>query len=187
MKKPMLILLILLLGSAAALGLIARRQPAAVQTMASATATPTAEPTATPTATPTAEPTATPTATPTAEPTTTPTATPTAEPTSAPTPEAVGGDMSLTVPGYGGDVTVSITVDAQGLITAMTVEADAEAPGLGRKCAEERWTAQFIGKTAPFALTAEAGDGANAVDAVSYATITSQAIINAVNTLLNVE
>lgn len=200
MKKPMLILLILLLASAVTLALIVRQEQA-VPAMAQVTATPTAEPTEAPTATPTAEPTEAPTATPTAEPTEAPTATPTAEPTEAPTatptaepteapmitPEAVGGEMTLTVPGYKSDVTVNITVNESGVITAMAVDASGETPGLGKKCEKENWLEQFIGKAAPFALAAEATEGANAVDAVSYATITSQAVIDAVNTLLGVE
>lgn len=172
MKKPMLMLLILLLAGAVTLALIARQEPAALPTMADVTATPTAEPTEAPAATPTAEP---------AE---APTATPTAEPTEAPTPEAVGGEMTLTVPGYQSGVTVTITVDGAGVITAMAVEAGEESPGLGRKCAEEGFTQQFIGKTAPFALAGEAAEGAARVDAVSYATVTSRAVVEAVNDLL---
>lgn len=165
MKKLMLILLVLLLAAALTLALIARQEPAVVPAMTEVTPTPTA--------------------TPTAEPTEAPTATPTAEPTEAPTLEAVGGEMTLKVPGYQSELTVSITVDGGGAITAMTVEAAEESPGLGRKCAEPRWLAQFIGRTAPFSL---AGDGnAQVVDAVSYATITSQAIVDAVNTLMNAE
>lgn len=211
MKKPMLMLLILLLVTAVTLALIARREPAVQPALAVVTTTPTedltTEPTAEPTEAPTAEPTAEPTATPTEAPTTEPTAEPTAEPTEAPTaettaeptaepteaptavptPEAVGGEMSVTVRGYQSDVTVGITVDADGVITAMTVEAGEESPGLGRKCAEARWTEQFIGKHAPFALAGEAEEGMNAIDAVSYATITSRTVVEAVNTLMGAE
>jgi len=95
--------------------------------------------------------------------------------------------MTLTVRGYKSDVTVTIVVDAQGVITDMTVDASGEDGGLGRKCEKESWIRQFIGKTAPFALTGVAAEGQQAVDAVSYATITSQAVIDAVNTLLNAE
>lgn len=181
MKKLMLILLVVLLGAALTLAVIARQEPAVIPAMTEVTPTPITEPTEAPTATPTTEPTEAPTPTPTTEPTEAPTPTP----TEAPTLEAVGGEMTLKVPGYQSELTVSITVDGGGAITAMTVEAAEESPGLGRKCAEPRWLAQFIGRTAPFSL---AGDGnAQVVDAVSYATITSQAIVDAVNTLMNAE
>lgn len=171
MKRPALILLILLLAAAITLGLLARQEEA-VPAMAQTAAT-TVVPSATSTEMPTEAPTPTLTATP--------------EPTEAPTPEAVGGEMTLTVPGYRSDVTVSITVDGNGVITAMTVDASGEDAGLGKKCEKDNWLEQFIGRTAPFALTAEAAEGMNAVDAVSYATITSRAVIDAVNTLLGVE
>jgi len=187
MKRPMLILLILLLAGAVTLALMARQEPDVLPAMAGTTTEPTAEPTAEPMAEPTELPTAEPTEIPTAEPTAVPTEAPTSEPTAIPTPEAIGGEMSLTVPGYQSDVTVTITVDETGLITAMTVEAGEESPGLGRKCAEEGFTAQFIGRRAPFALAGEEVEGAQTVDAVSYATVTSRAVLEAVNTLLATE
>ena len=211
MKKPMLILLIVLLAAAPTLAVIARQEPEVIPAMSGAvegstatptaesteipTATPTAGPTEIPTATPTAEPTEIPTATPTAGQTEIPTATPTAEPTEIPTatptaeptetPEAVGGEMTLKLPGYQSEIIVSITVDERGEVAAMAVNAAGEAPGLGRKCAEERWVAQFIGQRGPFSLTAEAGTVQ--IDAVSWATITSQAVVDAVNALMCAE
>ena len=217
MKKPALYLLVLLLTAATVLTVIARQEPEVVDTMAAVSVTPevtavseiTAEPTSEVTATleitaePTPEVTAVPevTATPeiTAEPTPevtatpemtealTPEATAVPESTEAPTPEAIGGEMSLAVPGYGGEVIVTIVVDEEGVITAMTAEVGSESPGLGRKCGEDRWLAQFIGRKAPFALAGEAADGMTPVDAISYATITSRALVEAVNTLLSSE
>lgn len=197
MKRPALILLILLLAAAITLGLIVRQEEA-VPAMTQTTDMPTEAPTAAVTADPVDVPTVTPTPTPTptwtpicntmpVTPSPTPTPTFTPVPTEAPTPEAVGGEMTLTVPGYRSDVIVSITVDGSGVITAMTVDASGEDAGLGKKCGKENWLEQFIGKTAPFALIGAAAEGTNAVDAVSYATITSQAVIDAVNTLLGAE
>lgn len=223
MKKPALMLLVLLLLAGTAVGLYARQEPAAVQTLANVMAAPTAMPTAEPTKAPTAEPTAEPTpeptetpaaappaeptgvpnAEPTPEPTETPTAAPTAEPaeeptaeptllpteasTVAPTPEAVGAEMSLTVQGFGGDVTVHVLLDEHGAIAELTADVACESKGTGRKCGEERWLEQFLGQTGPFALAQEALPGQTPIDAVSYATITSRAIIDAVNSLLMTE
>ena len=53
-----------------------------------------------------------------------------------------------------------------GTITALTVDASGETAGFGRKCGEEDFTAQFIGKTLPVTLGED-------VDAVAGATITS--------------
>ena len=75
----------------------------------------------------------------------------------------------------GAEITVNVT-DENGVITSLTVDASTQTPGLGQKCAEEAFTAQFIGKSAPLTL----GEG---IDAVASATITSQAVVDAVNSL----
>ena len=83
---------------------------------------------------------------------------------------------TATAAGYdGNDITVNVT-DENGVITALTVDASTQTPGLGQKCAEEAFTSQFVGKSAPLTL----GEG---IDAVASATITSQAVVDAVNSL----
>ena len=111
---------------------------------------------------------------------------PVEEPTEAPVateaPAATEAPMVLenaktaTIAGFGGaDITVQVT-DENGVITALTVDASSQTAGLGQKCAEEAFTSQFIGKSAPLTL----GEG---IDAVASATITSQAVVDAVNSL----
>ena len=83
---------------------------------------------------------------------------------------------TATAAGYdGNEITVQVT-DDNGVITSLTVDASTQTPGLGQKCAEEAFTSQFIGKSAPLTL----GEG---IDAVASATITSQAVVDAVNSL----
>ena len=106
---------------------------------------------------------------------------PVEEPTEAPAateePAAQTAEVkTATAAGYdGNDITVNVT-DENGVITSLTVDASTQTPGLGQKCAEEAFTAQFIGKSAPLTL----GEG---IDAVASATITSQAVVDAVNSL----
>ena len=106
---------------------------------------------------------------------------PVEEPTEAPAateePAAQTAEVkTATAAGYdGNEITVNVT-DENGVITALTVDASTQTPGLGQKCAEEAFTAQFIGKSAPLTL----GEG---IDAVASATITSQAVVDAVNSL----
>ena len=104
------------------------------------------------------------------------------EPVATEAPAATEAPMVLenaktaTIAGFGGaDITVQVT-DDNGVITALTVDASTQTPGLGQKCEEEAFTAQFIGKSAPLTL----GEG---IDAVASATITSQAVVDAVNSL----
>lgn len=74
--------------------------------------------------------------------------------------------------GFDSTVKVSVTMGAEGKIAALTVDASGETPSLGTKCAEEAFTSQFVGKTGPFSL---------GIDGVSSATVTSQAVADAIN------
>ena len=106
---------------------------------------------------------------------------PVEEPTEAPAateePAAQTAEIKTAkIAGFdGAEITVNVT-DDNGVITSLTVDASTQTPGLGQKCAEEAFTSQFKGKSAPFTL----GDG---IDAVASATITSQAVVDAVNSL----
>ena len=100
----------------------------------------------------------------------------TEEPAATEAPVALENAKNATIAGFGGaDITVSVT-DEDGVITALVVDASSQTPGLGQKCAEDAFTSQFIGKSAPLTL----GDG---IDAVASATITSQAVVDAVNSI----
>ena len=108
------------------------------------------------------------------------TAEPVEEPTEAPAateePAVLENAKTATIAGFGGaDITVQVT-DENGVITALVVDASTQTAGFGQKCAEEAFTSQFIGKSAPLTL----GEG---IDAVASATITSQAVVDAVNSL----
>ena len=99
------------------------------------------------------------------------------EPAAEPAAEAADV-LTATKPGYDNlDVTVSLTKAADGTVASLTVDASTQTPGLGQRCAEEAFTSQFVGKTAPFVL------GEN-VDAVASATLTSTAVVDAVNELM---
>ena len=90
-------------------------------------------------------------------------------------PKAQTGDFTVVGKGFGGDVTVKVTLDA-GKVVTLAVEADDETAGLGQKCADEEFTSQFIGKVLPVKLGED-------VDAVSGATITSTVVVEALNGL----
>ena len=81
---------------------------------------------------------------------------------------------TVIVPGFGGDITVQATLD-NGVISRLSISAPAETAGLGKLAEEEAFTRQFIGMTLPV--------DANSVEAISGATITTQAVIDALNSL----
>jgi len=77
--------------------------------------------------------------------------------------------------GFASDVRVQLTMDAAGVITGLAIESSGETPSFGTRCMEEPdFAKQFVGKTAPFAI------GGN-IDALAGATVTSTAVVNAVN------
>lgn len=88
---------------------------------------------------------------------------------------AEGRTANASVIGYGGPVLVRLTVDNSGVVTALEVGAErfAETEGVGSRVREPAFTDQWIGKKLPLQL----GD----IDAVSGATVSSQAVVDAVN------
>lgn len=78
--------------------------------------------------------------------------------------------------GYGGPVLVRLTLDGQGKITAIDVGGArfAETEGVGSRVKDEAFTGQFIGLTPPLTLNEQ-------VDAVAGATVSSRAVVDAVN------
>lgn len=94
-----------------------------------------------------------------------------------------GAGMAVTAQykGFGGAVTVMIGIDADGAITGVKVTEHAETPGLGTKAADPGYLEQYKGVTETTA--AHIRDDA-AIDAVSGATITSNAVYNSVSEAL---
>ncbi len=88
--------------------------------------------------------------------------------------ETAPAEAEASAKGYGGPVTVTITV-ADGKLTALTIHEDtfAETQGLGSKVLEDAFTGQFAGRALPIAE----GDA----DLVSGATVSSEAVIAAIN------
>ena len=99
--------------------------------------------------------------------------------TAAAEPVVLTGDVHQgTASGFGGgEVVARLTLNDDGTISALTIDASTQTEGLGTRCAGEEFTAQFIGKSGPFTL----GDG---VDALTGATITSTAAVDAINAAL---
>ena len=81
--------------------------------------------------------------------------------------------LTASAQGLLSDVTVTITRDAKGVITTIQVDASGETQAIAKPCTEEAFLSQFLGKAGPF----------TDIDVVSGATFTSEAVINAVNSL----
>lgn len=102
--------------------------------------------------------------------------------------EGVGYVAQATVNGFGGPIEVIAGVDNEGCITGVSVggASFAETPGLGANAKGKGFTDRFIGKTAAVTVVKAGGAaGKNTVDAMTSATITSQAVADGVNIILN--
>jgi len=96
--------------------------------------------------------------------------------------ETVGYAITTEADGFGGAVTVLTGFDTEGKIIDIKVTPSSETPGLGARSAEEEFSDDFEGapSDAPLAVTKDGGS----VDAITGATITSRAVVVAVNTAI---
>ena len=90
--------------------------------------------------------------------------------------ETVGYVATTNVVGFGGDVEIIVGFDPEGVLTGISVGGAnfAETPGLGAKAKEPAFTEQFAGLSVPIALHED-------IDAITSATITSNAVVRGVN------
>lgn len=87
--------------------------------------------------------------------------------------------------GYGGNITVSVGVTADGEVKGIEFLTLAETAGLGTNADTPEWKGQFAGKTVEsFSVTKSGASADNEIDAISGATITSNAVTGAVNAVL---
>lgn len=83
--------------------------------------------------------------------------------------------------GYGGDIVLYVGVDRDGTVTGVSILELSETAGLGME-APKVLVPQFAGRTVnSFAYTKTGAQTDNEVDAITSATITTSAVVNAVN------
>lgn len=95
-----------------------------------------------------------------------------------------GAGMAITAnyKGFGGAVKVMVGIDADGNITGATVTEHAETPGLGTKAMTPEYLAQYQGVGE--VVGGHINNDAN-IDAISGATITSNAVYCSIEAALN--
>lgn len=87
--------------------------------------------------------------------------------------------------GYGGNIKISVGMTNEGVITGLGFLEIAETPGLGMNATNPEFKDQFQGKSSDSLVVKKGGASAdNEIDAISGATITSDAVTNAVNAIL---
>lgn len=84
--------------------------------------------------------------------------------------------------GYGGAITVSVGIQADGTVNGIEFLTIGETAGLGMNAQKPEWKAQYAGKNVDaFAVTKNGASADNEINAISGATITSNAVTGAVN------
>ncbi len=96
----------------------------------------------------------------------------------------IGYVAQITVQGFGGPIEVIAGLDTELTVTGISVGGSSfsETAGLGAKAKDAAFASQFVGKPAPVRVIKAGGTPAdNTVDAITAATITSNAVAGAVN------
>lgn len=87
--------------------------------------------------------------------------------------------------GYGGDITLSVGIDGEGVVKGMEILDISETAGLGMKAKESKFKDQFKDKAvSSFTYTKSGATQDFEIDAISGATITTKAVTDAVNTAI---
>ncbi|MDD3404349.1 MAG: RnfABCDGE type electron transport complex subunit G [Hespellia sp.] len=100
--------------------------------------------------------------------------------------ETIGYVVTVTSKeGYGGDIQISTGIDSTGTVKGVSILSISETAGLGMQAAESKFTDQFKDKQVDqFAYTKSGASADNEIDALSGATITTNAFTNNVNAAL---
>lgn len=104
----------------------------------------------------------------------------------------IGCAIPVSAKGYGGDVSVMVGISTEdgGKVTGVEILSHSETPGLGANATSESFRNQFQ-QEAPlihgFSVVKDGSGGSEGkIDAITGATITSNAVKNAVNEALNI-
>lgn len=85
--------------------------------------------------------------------------------------------------GYGGDIQFTLGIQNDGTINGISFLTISETAGVGMKAKESKFKSQFEGRKADsFEYTKSGASADNQIDAISGATITTNAVTNGVNT-----
>ncbi len=102
--------------------------------------------------------------------------------------EVVGYTIKTLPKGYGGAMEVMVGISTDGKVTGINIGNHAETPGLGSKAAEPAFKDQFVEKDAkePLDVVKGSKNKESDIQAISGATITSQAVTNGVNAAMQI-
>lgn len=82
---------------------------------------------------------------------------------------------------YGGKVELMTGIDADGVVTGISILSINDTPGLGMNAKKPDWQAQFTGTDGELTVVKGGNAGTNEINAMTSATITSKAVTACVN------
>ena len=100
----------------------------------------------------------------------------------------IGYAVSVTTAdGFDGNIALIVGVSSDGTVTGISFTELNETPGMGMRADEDAWKAQFIGVNTDSFVHIKDGSASadNEIDAISGASTTSGAVVNAVNAALD--
>ncbi len=101
--------------------------------------------------------------------------------------DVAGYTIKVLPKGYGGEIELMVGIAVDGTISGINIGNMSETPGLGAKSKEESFYGQYAGKPATELSVVKSGTaGETEIQAISGATITSNAVTNGVNTAVEV-
>ncbi len=97
--------------------------------------------------------------------------------------EVIGYVINVTSgEGYGGDISFAMGIQTDGTLNGISFLSIGETPGLGMKADTDEFKSQFAGKQAESIVYTKTGASAdNEIDAISGASVTTNAVTNGVN------
>lgn len=105
--------------------------------------------------------------------------------------EVIGYAIPVSAKGYGGDVSVMVGIsnDGEGMVTGVEILSHDETPGLGANATSESFRNEYKQEITDdgFSVTKDGSGGSDGkIDAITGATITSNAVTNAVNEAIEI-
>lgn len=97
--------------------------------------------------------------------------------------EQIGYVFNTSAKGYGGDIRIMVGVDMEGKVAGVSVLSISETAGLGMNAKNESFLNQYAGKSGTIGV-AKSNASETEIQALTGATITSNAMTQAVNTAL---
>ena len=92
----------------------------------------------------------------------------------------IGYVFNVSAKSYGGVLTCMVGISAEEKVTGVEITSISDTPGLGMKATAKDWLDQFIGKESGITVNKNSSSDTE-IQAITSATITSQAVTDAVN------